>query len=83
VQSGYSRLASANPLPTFSLQEGAAKKKLTKRNGVFVGAAHTRPLFEKRGAKTYTQSLCEQTHKSKFENRSCYLFSIYRLGVSP
>jgi hypothetical protein len=48
------------------LQEGAAKKKLAKRNGVFVGAAHTRPLFEKRGAKTYTQSLCEHTYKSKF-----------------
>jgi flagellar biosynthesis protein FliP len=39
---------------------------LQKRNAVFVGAAHTRPLFEKRGAKTYTQSLCEQSNKSKF-----------------
>ena len=34
-------------LATFSLQEGAAKKKFTKRNGVFVGAAHTRDLLEK------------------------------------
>jgi hypothetical protein len=29
------------------LQEGAAKKKLAKRNGVFVGAAHTRDLLKK------------------------------------
>jgi hypothetical protein len=48
------------------LQEGAAKKKLAKRNGVFVGAAHTRPLFEKRGAKTYTKSECEHPDKFQF-----------------
>ena len=34
-------------IATFSLQEGAAKKKLTKRNGVFVGAAHTCDLLKK------------------------------------
>jgi hypothetical protein len=42
-------------IATFSLQEGAAKKKLAKRNGVFVGAAHTRDLLKKVDQNLHTE----------------------------
>jgi hypothetical protein len=45
------------------LQEGAAKKKLAKRNGVFVGAAHTRDLLKK-----VDQNFTKKASANKAEN---------------
>ncbi|MBQ8342335.1 MAG: hypothetical protein IJY22_08210, partial [Clostridia bacterium] len=48
AESTARRIAWQAPTSAFSLSEGAAKKKLSKRNGVFWGAAPSPAIFLKK-----------------------------------